>query len=373
MPNIITLSSNIAWSAIGLNDRKTSETRPIYDCIGYSSNNNETTTAHFNIWANGLSSVDGTLMPYRNYTSQNVPRLVEDCSGNYYSAGSATTIKPVIAVNNRHCVIGPPEPPLPPIELPDYTFRFQFSNTSYDPTNVTGWKSGSTWTRVETNDGTNQWDYTHVTANWDDEFNGMFTATNNIVDVLYAGEFSGVTSMANKVFVQNKVAGGVFGSSVKEKNSYVRSICEFNTENVVNMNGMFFHCPQLAKVPKLNTSSCSAFWSMFDSCGSLKWADGFDFRNAKLLRSMFANCQLRILPSLSSLGDTSKIISAHYMFQGNAMAGEYGSPGLSAAYSYLSSCAGSQYNNATFASAGTSSEAGRAERAVIPKSWGGDK
>ena len=42
MPNIITLSSNIAWSAIGLNDRKSSVTRPIYDCIGYSSNNNET-------------------------------------------------------------------------------------------------------------------------------------------------------------------------------------------------------------------------------------------------------------------------------------------------------------------------------------------
>lgn len=372
MPNIITLSSNISWSAIGLNDRKSNVTRPIYDCIGYSSNDNETTTAHFNIWANGLSSVDGTLMPYRNYTSQNVPRLVVDCSGNYYSAGVATTIKPVIAVNNRHCVIGPPEPPPAPIVLPDYTFRFKFSDTSYDPTNVTGWKTGSTWTKVTTNDGTNQWDYTHATANWDDEFNGKFSAANNLVDVIAAGEFGGVTSMANKAFVNNKVAGGTFGSSNSQKTSYVRSICEFNTENVVNMNGMFFHS-LISKVPKLNTSSCSAFWSMFDSCGSLKWADGFDFTNARILRSMFANCQLRIFPSLSSLGDTSKIISAHYMFQGNAMAGEYGSPGMSAAYSYLSSCVAGKYNNSTFVSAGTSSEAGRAERAVIPKSWGGDK
>lgn len=371
MPNIITLSSNIAWSAIGINDRKSSVTRPIYDCIGYSSNSSETTTAHFNIWANGLSSVDGTLMPYRNYTSQNVPRLVEDCSGNYYSAGVATTIKPVITVNNRHCVIGPPEPPPTPIVLPDYTFRFQFSNTAYNPVNAHAGKTGGTWTKVE-DITANKWDYTHITANWDDEFNGNFTASNNLVDVIAAGEFSGVTSMANKALVSNKVAGGVFGSSTKDQTSYVRSICEFNTENVVNMNGMFFHS-SIAKVPKLNTSACSAFWSMFDSCGSLKWADGFDFRNARIIRSMFANCQLRIFPSLSSLGDTSKIISAHYMFQGNAMAGEYGSPGMSAAYSYLSSCASNKYNNSTFASAGTSSEAGRAERAVIPKSWGGDK
>ena len=372
MPSIITLSSNIPWSANGKNDRKIEVSRPIYDCIGISSNNSTTATAHFNIWANGLSSVDGTLMPYRNYTSLNEPRLVQDSSGNYYSAGSAVTIKPVIAVNNRHCVLGPPIPPLPPIELPDYTFRFQFSNTSYNPTNVAGWKSGSTWTKVETNDGTNQWDYTHATANWDDEFGGKFSAENNIVDILYAGEFSGVTSMANK-YKGSKVSGGTFGSLGSNSNSYIRSICEFNTENVVNMNGMFFHCSQLAKVPKLNTSACTAFWSMFDSCGALQWADGFDFSNAKILRAMFANCQLRIFPSLSSLGDTSKIISAHYMFQGNAMAGEYGSPGMSAAYSYLSSCGAGKYNSSTFVSAGTATEAGRAERAVIPKSWGGDK
>ena len=368
MPSIITLTSNIPWETSGWKNSRVTVTRPVYDCVGVSSNSTTSTTAHFNIWANGLSSVDGTLMPYRN-DEHNVPYLFTDNSGNTYSAGTTAYIKPVVAINNRHCVLGPPEPPLPPVELPDYTFRFQFSNTSYNPTNVTGWKSGSTWTKVTTNDGTNQWDYTHVTANWDDEFNGKFSAADNLVDILYAGDFAGVTSMANKEFINSKVAGGTFGGKTSTGKSYIRSVCTFDTSNVKNMNGLFFHCPALAKVPKLNTSACSSFWSMFDSDTSLQWADGFDFSNAVILRSMFANCSLRILPSFSSVNPAKLNGSAQFLFQKNEYAGEYGSPGISAAYKYLSACPNIKYNQNTFDVCGSATQAGQAERALIPTGW----
>lgn len=370
MPSIITLSSNIPWETTGWKNNSVTVSRPVYDCIGVSSNSTTSTTAHFNIWANGLSSVDGTLKPYRN-DAQNIPYLYTDNSGNTYSAGTTAYIKPIVSVNNRHCVLATPKPPLPPVELPAYTFRFQFSKASYDPTTVTGWKSGSTWTKVTTGAGesANQWDYTHTTENWDDEFNGKFSAADNLVDVLYAGDFAGVTSMANKAYIGSKVAGGTFGASGANGTSYLRSICTFDTSNVKNLDGMFFHCSVLGKAPKLNTSACSSFWSMFDSCGSLQWADGFDFRNASRLRSMFANCSLRILPSFSSVNPAKLNGSAHYLFQKNEYAGEYGSPGISAAYYYLSACPNIKYNQNTFDICGSLTQAGQAERALIPAGW----
>lgn len=327
------------------------------------------TTAYFNVWADGLSS-NGE--PYRVSGGRNV--ILTDRYGNHYSAGSAAKSKYVIAVNNMHMVLGTPKEPLPPIELPDYTFRFQFSNTAYNPTTVTGWKSGSTWTKVTTGAGesANQWDYTHVTANWNDEFLGKFSAANNLVDILYAGEFSGVTSMGNNHgSTATKVSGGTFGSSGANKTSYIRSVCDFNTENIVNMEGMFFHCNNLTVAPRLNTSACTSFWSMFDSCIALKWINGYRFDNAVQIRSFAANCSLSILPDLSTI-NPSKIISASYIFQGNSNVGEFGSPGISAAYSYLSACPNVKYTGA-YKGTGSATSATipqvAAELALVPGGW----
>lgn len=324
------------------------------------------TTALFNVCADGISAG----VPYKTSAGRNYP--VTDIYGNTYSGASAASCKYVLAVNNMHCVMAPPKEPLPPVELPAYTFRFQFSDTAYNPTNVTGWKSGSTWTQVEDAE-TNQWDYTHVTANWDDEFRGKFSAANNLVDILYAGEFSGVTSMGNIHGANAKVAGGTFGSKDAGTQSYLRSICSFNTENVKNMEGMFFHCAQLTTAPALNTSACSSFWSMFDTCGSLKWINGLDFTNAVHIRALAANCSLRILPDLSTI-DQTKIVSAGYIFQGNYMCGEFGSPGISASYYYLSGCTNSKFNHGSAYSKTASATSATipqvaAELALIPNSW----
>lgn len=357
MPNVLTVSSNNNWRVLNKN---------VYSCSGLSANNGTTTTALFNIWANGISAVDGIMQPYR--VTGNVTAVVKDFSGNPYTAISAEKRINILSYNDRHCVLSTPARPLPPVELPAYTFRFQFSNTAYNPVNVGGWKSGSTWTKVTSGAGltNNQWDYTHTTANWDDEFNGKFTAASNVVDILYAGDFSNVTSMANKAYVNSKVAGGTFGAGTSDKTSYIKSICSFDTSNVKNMDGIFFHCGLLTTLPSLNTSACSSFWSSFDTCGSLKWVNGLSFKNTKILRSVFANCNLRILPDISDIIATN-LISADYAFLNNTMCGEYGSPGILAAYSYLSATRGT--HRSTFASCGTRTPAGSAELAQIPDNW----
>lgn len=366
MSKILTLESNTYWSATNNNN----VTYPVYKVQGISSNNSTTATANFNIWAAGISSIDGVDRLYR-ISGSNRKYEVKDISGNSYDNPVPAKEKIVLSINNRHCVLAPPKQPLPPVELPPCTFRMQFSNTAYNPTNVTGWKSGSTWTKVETEDGSNQWDYTHVTANWDDEFNGKFSAANNDVDILYAGDFSTVTSMSNKKYINNKVAGGTFGSSGSNKQSYLRSICTFDTSNIKNMDGMFFHCVNLTTLPPLVTSACSSFWSMFDTCGALKWINGMDFTNGIYLRSLAANCSLRILPDLSTLPSANMLhpsANVNYMFQGNIYAGEFGSPGILAAYSHISAC---NSHTSTFKGTGSATPAGSAELAQIPNNWKG--
>lgn len=267
----------------------------------------------------------------------------------------------------HHLVVGAPYVEPEPVVLPAYTMRFKFSNSSYDPTQVSGWKSGSTWTQV-TNSTDNLWDYTHVSSNWDDEFNAKFTNANNVVDIIAVGDMSGVTSMANVAYVSSKVAGGVFGSGNASATSYVRSIVSFDTSNVTNMDGMFFHCTSMTSCPPLDTSKCTSFWSMFDSCTGLRWVNGLDFSSATSVRAIFANCNLRKLPDMSTI--TTRLTACQFAFQHNMMCGEYGSPGILDAYNNLRRGNPSTFTGC-FTSCGTSTTDGRAEYNQIPSNWGG--
>ena len=366
MSEILTWTGNGNWTYSGKN---------VYSAQGISGGTNYDpaisepstyTTAYFNVWADGISGGE----PYRVNNGRTT--ILLDRYGNHYSAASAVPDKYVFAVNNMHMVLAPPKPAPEPVELDPFTFRFQFSNTAYNPQTAGAGKSGGVWTKVEDTTA-NQWDYCHQTTNWDDEFNGNFINPNNIVDVIGAGEFGEVSSMANRKLSSSKVAGGLFGSGSSNNTSYVRSICEFNTENVKDMQGMFFHCNMMTSVPPLNTSSCSSFWSMFDSCVSLKWINGLNFTNAVHIRALAANCSLAILPDMSTI-DPSRIISAAYIFQGNTMCGEFGSPGISASYSYLSACNRQDFVR-TGAYKGTGSAISAtnpqvaAELAMIPNGW----
>lgn len=245
-----------------------------------------------------------------------------------------------------------------------YTLRFHFISTQssgYDPTTISGWKSGSTWTQVSSSP--NIWDYTHESSNWDDEFNGQFRTTGLYCSVIAAGDMSGVTSMKNVAYASGKVAGGVFGSGSSSRNSNVTYVCKFDTSNVTNMDGMFFRCINLKAVPNFDTSSCTSFWSTFDRCQVISKYPKFDYSNAISIRAMYANnFSLCYLQDCSDV--TSSLDECQYAFQNNYSAMK----GITNAYNYLSAVNPTNYTG-TFLNCGAYTTEGAAELANIPSDW----
>lgn len=242
-----------------------------------------------------------------------------------------------------------------------YTLRFHFSDSMYDPTTVSGWKYGSTWTRVSSSP--NIWDYTHESSNWDDEFNKKFTSSKYVCSVIAAGDMSGVTSMKNVAYVSGKVAGGVFGSGSSSKYSYVTYVCKFDTSNVTNMDGMFFRCIQSRAFPNFDTSSCTSFWSTFDRCAYISKYPKFDHSKATSIRAMYAyNSSLCYLPDCSDV--TSSLNACQYAFQNTYSTMK----GITNAYNYLSAANPTNYAG-TFQNCGRDTPTGSAELANIPSDW----
>lgn len=321
------------------------------------------------VTVNMLADGDDNGKPYKLSGSRHV--YLKDPNGNDFTGAVRIQGNRSLMVNSTtHSICIPPEVPPPHIDLPDYTLRFRFSMAGYDPTTATdhsgfNFKSGHTWTKVLDSDY-NDWDYTRENANWDDEFNGIFTNGNNMVDIIAAGDMSGVTSMKNTKYLSGKVDGGTFGSGSKNSSCSIRSICTFDSSNITSMDGLCFHCTHMKKAPELDYSGVTSFWSAFDSCTGLAYVNRMDFSSATSLRALFANCSLKQLPDMSTV--TSRLNLCQYAFQGNVNCGINGNPGILDAYNYLLA-ANPGTKNACFSHTGENTTAGRAELAQVPNNW----
>lgn len=244
-----------------------------------------------------------------------------------------------------------------------YTLRFFFMDVNYNPTNESGWKSGSTWTRVSSSP--NIWDYTHESSDWDDEFNGKFVSESNEVAIIASGDLSGITSMKNVAYVSGKVAGGTFGSGNTSKVSYITYICDLNTPNVTNMDGLLMGCRYLAVAPKLNTSSCTSLWSTFDTLYCALMIPDIDMSHVTNMRATYSKCfSLLYTPNFSNVN--SNLNLCQYCFERAYNLTD----GLKDAYDNL--VLTSNTNHAScFSQAGSKSTTGAAELAQIPSGWGG--
>lgn len=244
-----------------------------------------------------------------------------------------------------------------------YTLRFFFAQPEYNPTRVSGWKSGSTWTQVSSSP--NIWDYTHESSNWDDEFNGKFVSDANEVIILASGDLSGITSMKNVAYISGKVAGGTFGSGNTNNISYITYMCDLDTPNVTNMDGLLMGCRYLAVAPKLNTSSCTSLWSTFDTLYSILMIPNIDMSHVTNMRATYSKCfSLLYTPDFSKVN--SNLNLCQYCFERAYNL----TTGLKDAYDNL--VLTSNTNHAScFSQAGSKSTTGAAELAQIPSSWGG--
>ena len=245
-----------------------------------------------------------------------------------------------------------------------YTLRFFFTKANYDPTNVSGWKSGSTWTQVSADP--NIWDYTHESSNWDDEFNGKFISDSNQVAILASGDLSGITSMKNVAYASGKVAGGTFGSGNTSYTSFITYMCDLNTPNVTNMDGLLMGCRYLSVAPKLNTSSCTSMWSTFDTLYCTLMIPQIDLSHVTNMRATYSKCfSLLYTPDFSNVNHNLDL--CQYCFERAYNL----TKGLADAYNYLKDTNNSNHTSC-FSQAGTKSTTGTAERSLIPSSgWGG--
>lgn len=84
-----------------------------------------------------------------------------------------------------------------------------------------------------------------------------------------------------------------------------------DTENVTNMNQMFYSCPNLATIPQLDTSSAEYMNTMFYQCRNLTTISQLDTSKVTDMGAMFYQCSnLTTIPQL----DTSSVKYMNNMF-----------------------------------------------------------
>lgn len=207
------------------------------------------------------------------------------------------------------------------------TFRFKFSDPSYDPT-VAGVGTSGTWTKREdfAYDG-NIWDWTLTGSTLQTAFRSAFRDAGNLVTLIGTGQISGT------------------GSS--------------------SMGSLFQDCSALVSVKNIDMSSISQSWSMFSGCSRLaELPDWLDTTSNANMANMFTGCvALTKIPSF----DTSRVVYCGALFQGCRNI----SHGALELYSKLSRQSRTTSHTATFSNCGINSESGVEELKYIPVSWGG--
>lgn len=203
-----------------------------------------------------------------------------------------------------------------PLNLPAYTMRFQFSDTSYDPT-TQSWTDCS-WQRVSSSP--NVWDYTK-TANvtdWSSAFSNKFYTSTNRVTILGANT-TGVTTFS-RTFYSAKVESvalfdtrSVTAMDYMFANSYFTTIPPLDTSSVTNMNWMLSSCHSLQSIPLLNTSSVTTMNNMFNGSDALQTIPLLDTSSVTSMLSMFFNASaITSLPALN----TSSVTNMRNMMYG---------------------------------------------------------
>ena len=121
----------------------------------------------------------------------------------------------------------------------------------------------------------------------------------------------------------------------------VKVIDAGDTKNVKDVTGMFYQCPSLTNVCVFDTRNVTNMYQMFQNCTSLTTVPLFKTNSVTNVSKMFSECvnlESGMLDFYNKASATGKVTDK-------------------------SEC---------FTNAGTNTESGRAERAQIPRTWGGD-
>lgn len=226
--------------------------------------------------------------------------------------------------------------------LPSKTMRFEFSDSSCDPTNGSGWKSGSVWTRVSSSP--NVWDYYRNSDDWSFEFvsNDPIIPTMSGFKILEAN-LSGVTNMYGACLAEYQSRDQFFLYCTEIDNLYVPDI-----------NGMVF---------------AFAYELVIDGRGqsnlrSLAFAPG-SFENGSNI-SCEGMCCGRLSLQTVPMFDTTHVINVNSMFRNC----EYVESGALALYEQMVNQTNvPTYHDNCFFNCGVETTSGLNENRQIPRGW----
>lgn len=260
------------------------------------------------------------------------------------------------------------------IQLPVKTFRFRFSNVSFNPSTTLA-SSNLTWTLVDSSRGI--WDATSIQTGdtpYSDLFSTLLTSTNmgsvtcSIIDANTTGMTSAsnmfrdcdaITTVCNMDFSLCTTLDYAFYGC-----SNLLSLPLFDFHNVTNGTYAFQGCSSLTSIPNFDFSSLERANYMFTGCSSITDVPDWQLDNLFVANYMFSNCSS--LTRVPNFGQLTGIASVASMFDKCSNVAS----GILAMYNILSTrvTAASRYRYC-FRNCGAGTTTGAAELAQIPSGW----
>ena len=163
------------------------------------------------------------------------------------------------------------------MNLPVKTFRFKFSDTSFDPSTTLA-STNLTWTVANASRGL--WDATSIITGstpYRELFKSLFTSTNmsSVTCELIGANTTGITDATEMFRNCNKLTGiGKMDLSTLTTANFMFSDCtslqafpDMNLDNLAGANGMFQRCSSFVKVPDLGQlPNIATVGGMFYEC-----------------------------------------------------------------------------------------------------------
>lgn len=208
-----------------------------------------------------------------------------------------------------------------PEPVPAKTLRFLFEDPSYDPTQESGWASGSVWSRVS--GSSNVWDYSNSSNFWSHAFKGKFTsgAYVHVID----GDLTGV------LVTGDYLGGGLFEGNTRLRTAVLRGLQDIRTEVTSSdkrgIERTFWGCSNMTSCSLSGFTGCTRY--LFLNCSSLETASLTDF-HPTYATMMFKGCSSLV---------TAPTFDAGSINEANGMFGECTSLTTVPVYSFGSSLA----------------------------------
>lgn len=187
------------------------------------------------------------------------------------------------------------------------TLRFKFSKNGYNPVNA-GVGSAGTWNHLIGD----VWDWTNTNPDWHEAFKGAFAADDNEVEVIGAGDTSGVTNI-EQMFAGN-FTGNVNGSnySLTSRNNIVFCV-PFNVNGCADFESCFCGTclKNVVKFHYNNTLESVQMFSLFADTYVTK-ADIDLYGAVAIISALFARCERLKFFSLKGCENVTKCVSCFY-------------------------------------------------------------